>query len=599
MKNSLIVVFILNALLLGSCKKYLTEEAEDRFTASTLFETPEGLEKMVIALYPYERSLVSKGTANGILSAFIWNERTTDLCVFTTGDDANLSRFTSPGPTSNIRGLVYSPYWTHRYYIIGRTNEIIHYGRQFGDQAKETVAEASFWRAYCYYGLWSRFSRLFLSTEPVTRENMNGLSYTPADSASVFKQMYEDAQRAIDGLPLTRNANEEGRVTKAAARHQLALIAAWAKDWTTVAAQVEQIDAEKTVQLEATPELVFNRSDLHATSETLFALRFSKERGGGSGHRIGSQYINIISELDYTSKLVNGALVKYNPDNLGRQWGLVFPNSYLMSRYGSGDKRLTAYYKKDYTYQNPNRLITVPVAQLRTDASTGKQYYSTTNQTGAPLTVKVGDVLHGRDVAAATGTKIDRRNLLPSSIKMYDAWNKPLDADGATSSFKDVMIYRLAESYLLAAEAYYHLGDPDKALAFYNKTYTRAGHAPETNPLTFQMIMDEHARELAFEGRRWDFLKRNGIWYDQVRKYAGDFTKFPAASVGYNAATYGVSDGRDADFAPNPDYYADFNGSDNDILVRFNVKPFHVNWPIPQDQVDAMGAQNFPQTEGY
>ncbi|RYZ36567.1 MAG: RagB/SusD family nutrient uptake outer membrane protein, partial [Sphingobacteriales bacterium] len=467
---------------------------------------------------------------------------------------------------------MYSPYWTHRYYIIGRSNEVIYYGARFGDKSKETVAEASFWRAYCYYGLWARFSRLFLSTEPVTRENMDKLVYTPADSAAVFKLMYEDAERAIEGLPLIRDARNQGRVTKAAARHQLALIAAWAKDWATVTKQVELIDAENTVRLESAPDRVFNRSDLYATSETLFALRFSKERGGGSGHRIGAQYINIIAEIDYTHKMENGTLVKYNTDNLGRQWGLVYPNSYLMSRYKAGDKRITAYYKADYAYQNPNKLITIPVAQLRTDASTGKQYYTTTNQTGAPLKVKVGDILRGRDVAAATGTKIDRRNLLPSSIKMYDAWNKPLDADGANSSFKDVMIYRLAESYLLAAEAYFRLGNNDKALEYYNKTWTRAGNTPETNPISFEMIMDEQARELAFEGRRWDFLKRNGIWYTQVRKYAGDFTKFPAASVGYSAASYGISDGRDALFSPNPDFYADFNGSDNDVLVRYNVK---------------------------
>ncbi|HEU4607306.1 MAG TPA: RagB/SusD family nutrient uptake outer membrane protein, partial [Chitinophagaceae bacterium] len=536
---------------------------------------------------------------NGILAASVWGERTTDLCNFTTGDDANLSRYTSPGPSSNIRGLIYSPYWTHRYYIIGRTNEIIHYGAQFGDQSKETVAEASFWRAYCYYGLWSRFSRLFLSTEPVTKENMNELNYTPADSADVFKLMYEDAERAIEGLPLTRDAQNLGRITKAGARHLMALIAAWANDWETVANQVAKIDEEGTVHLETSPDRVFNRSDLVATSETLFALHFSKERGGGTGHRIGSQFINIIAEVDYTHKLENGSLVKYNTDNLGKEWGLAFPNSYLMSRYAAGDKRRTAYYKINYTYQNPGKLITIPVAQLKTDPSTGKQYYSTSNHTGAPVQVNVGDTIYGRDIAVATGKKIDRRNLLPSSIKMYDAWNKPLDADGPTGSFKDVMIYRLAESYLLAAEAWYHLGNPDKALEYYNKTWTRAGNPAETNPVTFEMIMDEEAREMAFEGRRWDFLKRNGIWYDQMRKYAGDFTKYPAASVGYSAASYGVADGRDPQFGPNPDFYADFNGADNDVLVRFNVKPFHVNWPIPQDQIDAMGPQNFPQTTGY
>lgn len=600
MKKLTILICLVNAFFLGSCKKFLTEEAEDKFTASTLFETPEGLEKMVLALYPYERGLVIKGNANGLLAAYLWNERTTDLCNFTTGDDANLSRFSSPGPTSNIRGLIYSPYWTHRYYIIGRTNEIIYYGAKFGDEVKQTVAEAAFWRAYSYYGLWSKFSRLFLSVDPVTRENMDGLVYTPTDSASLFKQMYADAEKAIEGLPPTRDAQNLGRVTKAAARHQLALIAAWAKDWETVAKQVELIDAENIVKLEATPDRVFNRSDLYATSETLFAMRFSKERGGGNGHRIGSQYINLIAEVDYTHRLENGVLIKYNTDNLGKQWGLVYPNSYLMSRYKTGDKRLTAYYKTDYAYQNPNKLITVPVAQLKTDASTGKQYYHTTNRTSAPVTVKIGDIIRGRDIAAAPGgAKIDRRNLLPSSLKMYDAWNKALDADGATSSVKDVMIYRLAESYLLAAEAYFRLGNTTKALEYYNKTWKRAGNVAETNPVTFQMIMDEQARELAFEGRRWDFLKRNGIWYDQVRRYAGDFTKFPAAAVGYSASTYGVSDGRDAAFAPNPDFYADFNGSDNDVLIRYNVKPFHVNWPIPQDQIDAMGATQFPQTDGY
>src|SRR5690606_24525656 len=143
------------------------------FTASTLFDTPEGLEKMVIALYPYERGIVTKGNPNGFLAAYLWAERTTDLVVFTTGDDANLSRFTSPGPGGNIDNLLYSPFWTHRYYLIGRANEIIFYGNKLGDDAKSSVAEASFWRAYCYYGLWSRFSRLYLTTEPITKDNLS------------------------------------------------------------------------------------------------------------------------------------------------------------------------------------------------------------------------------------------------------------------------------------------------------------------------------------------------------------------------------------------------------------------------------------------
>lgn len=593
-------IYIISILILSmqffACSDFLTEESEDKFTTATLFETPEGLEKMSIALYAYERGLATKGDANGYLATQIWGERTTDLSLFTTGSDANLCRYSSPGPTSNIRGLIYSPYWTHRYYIIGRANEIIHYGQKFGEETKRTVGEASFWRAYSYYGLWSRFSRLYLSTEPISKENLEGLTYTPADSIDVFKLMYDDLDTAIKGLPVIDD--KSGRVTQDAARHLKALVAAWAKDWSEVEKQVDEIETNGSHTLVGDPHNIFDRQDTYNTSETLFALNFSKERGGGRLHRLGSQYINVISEIDYTHKMINGVLVKYNEDNLGKSWGLAYPNSYLMSLYPNADKRITAYYKTHYTYQNPSKLITIPTANLETDASTGKTYYSTTNQTGSPYNVAIGDTIYGRDVFAATGKKIDRRNLLPSSIKMYDHWDKPLDADGAISS-KDVIVYRLAESYLLAAEACVKQNKQDRARYYFNKTWTRAGHNAITTDITFDMIKDEHARELAFEGRRWDFLKRNGIWYSQMIKYAGDFTKFPGTNVGYNAGSYGVSDGRDANFAPNPDYYADFNGSDNDVRVRFNVKPIHVNWPIPQDQIDAMGPQNFPQTEGY
>jgi hypothetical protein len=577
-----------------SCKDYLEEVSETNFTTATLFETAEGIGKMTESLYAYERQLARKGNANGFLATHLWGERNTDLSVFTTGDDANLSRFTSPGPTSSIRGLIYSPYWTHRYYIIGRTNEIIHHGEKFGEDTKQAVAEAKFWRAYSYYGLWTRFGKLYLSTEPITKENMDGIKYTPADSADVFKLMYTDLDAAITGLPLADK--QDGKITQDAARHLKALVAAWSKDWEEVLAQVDAVEKNGAHMLMNSPGEVFDRKDYFNLPEALFSLNYSLERGGGEGHRLGSQYINIIAETDYTHKMVNGVLVKYHEDNLGRQWGLAYPNSYLMSLYGSGDKRLTAFYKQDYTYQNPNKLITIPVSTTEVDAQTGLTYSTTSNTGSEPIKVSVGSRLYGRDIFAATKTKIDRRNILPSSTKMYDKWDKLIDADGP-ASYKDVMIYRLAETFLLGAEAAVKLGNQAKAAHYFNKTWTRAGNAPVTGNVTFDMVRDEHARELAFEGRRYEFLKRNGIWFKQVSSYAGDFTKYPGANVPYNKATYGLTDGRDKNFGPNPNYYIDFNGSDNDILVRFNVRPFHVNWPIPQDQIDAMG--DFPQNTGY
>lgn len=587
-----IVLFLLT--INYGCEEYLFEESETNFTSNTLFETEEGLDKMVLALYDHERGRMNSG--NSYLGAHLFGERTTDLSVFFTGADANLGRYTSPGPSSNIRGLLYSPFWSHRYYQIGRTNEIIHYGRELGSEAEAVVAEASFWRAYNYYGLYSRFSRLYLDTVPVTKDNLDDLSFTPASTEDIFRLLHSDLNRAIAGLGQTPRNNMTGRVTRATAHHLKALVAAWQEDWTTVAAHVDSVDADPNYSLVPNPDNIFNSSDL-TTSETLFTLKFSNERGGGDGHRIGSQYTNAIAEEVYTQQ----PNARYNLENLGKQWALALPNSYLMSLYPENDLRLSAYYKRYYTYQNPDALITVPPAVMFTDTDTGIEFYTTTNLTDEPYQVQIGDTIYGRDVYMATGgtTRFLPRRILPSSLKQVDIWTKILDSDGSSANFKDIMVFRLAETFLLGAEANMHLGNQARAQYYYNKTWARAGNPDETGSVTFDMIRDEHARELAFEGRRFDFLKRTGIWYDQMRSYAGDFTKYPGSSSPFDASSYGVSDGRDPKSGPNPDYYFDMAGSDNDALCRFNVQPIHVNWPIPQDQIDAMGPENFPQTEGY
>ena len=131
--------------------------------------------------------------------------------------------------------------------------------------------------------------------------------------------------------------------------------------------------------------------------------------------------------------------------------------------------------------------------------------------------------------------------------------------------FADIIIYRLADVYIMGAEAALRLGDQTKAKYYYNKTWKRAGNAEFTGTLKMQHIIDEEAREMCFENDRWYFLKRLGILIDCVKKHAGH------------------------------------EGLPNTILGRTNLpaNPHFVRWPIPEEEIINMGAENFPQNVGY
>lgn len=83
-------------------------------------------------------------------------------------------------------------------------------------------------------------------------------------------------------------------------------------------------------------------------------------------------------------------------------------------------------------------------------------------------------------------------------------------------SDNDVIIYRLADIYLLKAEAYAALNNTVDAIKYLNKVRVRAGNGDYTGNTdkasVEREILDERGRELFFENKRW---------YDLVRFHEG------------------------------------------------------------------------------
>ncbi len=80
----------------------------------------------------------------------------------------------------------------------------------------------------------------------------------------------------------------------------------------------------------------------------------------------------------------------------------------------------------------------------------------------------------------------------------------------------DLIVFRLADVYLMAAEAYAGLDNTSKAIEYLNKVRQRAGtgdYSGQTDKSSVEKeILDERGRELFFENKRW---------YDLVRFYKG------------------------------------------------------------------------------
>lgn len=523
-----ILLSILIVAGLTSCTEFLTEENTTKYSTEYIYSSPEGLALATDALYARHREFLSEGECVTPCAQI----RATDI-VTTNGGTGNYFGIYDPNYLKPSAGPVLT-FWRTMYSIIGNCNAIISAAEKMEESKdlKTTVAQAKCFRAQSYFSLIRLYDRIWLNTEPVTPENISDTrEYYPAETADVFKLIYSDLEYAIDNLEW--KSSQPGRFNSAAARHLLAKAALWIKDYETAIKMVNEIDESKQYSLLADVADVFNNGDLNH-SEALMVQQWSSNLGGNlststpKGHGLATLFIGI-----YRQEIGGTAEEACTYENWGYTYGRCLVNPYLLSLYDRNkDKR----YKEWY------------ILQYRNTSDKEIKFGKETVAPGAYFpSYKNGELA---------------RNLMPGCTKYGDIWTREAFE---SKSYKDVILYRLAETYIMGAEAALMLGDQTKARYYFNKTWQRAGNPEFTSGLTIKDIIDEQARELAFEGDRWYFLKRHGILIEQVKNFAG-----------------------------NPEYAPS-------ILGRTNLpaNPHMVRWPIPETEIINMGAENFPQNPGY
>ena len=517
-------------LLFTSCQEdFLEDKLLSNTSVDFLYSTPQGLESAVVGLYSLNRNLYEDLSLNGTYPLI--PQAKSDLGVGITGEASLYSRLlwgASLGDFGTTSGL--NAYWVNYYKIVDRSNAIIQGAENLQDidesRKNQILAEAKCMRANSYFILYRLFNNIFITSEPTTPENAFDVPQDKSSEAEIFSLLRADLDFAIANLEY--NPEQFGRWGQGAARHLRAKVAMWENDWTEAAAQADAIINSGNHNLTPTTAEVFAGELDH--SETLFALNFENETiGGGSPHIMNW---NVVSSYADAPGMIQSI------ENGGAGVGFLSLNDYtinLLNEDPNDDRKDNTYYIFKYAYNDEPSL------------PAGKQL-------GDPLD------LYENSETDQNEFMLYYRRQNPGVLKFFDENVEPTDRN----HFKNIMIYRLAETYLIGAEAHMMLGNNAKALEYINAVRNRANAASITT-VDLQAILDERARELAFEGQRWYTLKRTGKLYEFL-----------------------------LDHMNNDNMNESYPEGNPKVILREYMQ----NWPIPQQQMDLLGP-SYPQNEGY
>lgn len=524
-----ISILILGLMLTSCGNDFLKDELLSDVSVDFLYSTAEGLESAVVGLYTLNRQIYEDNSLNGTYPLIL--QAKGDLGVGITGEVSLYSRLlwgASLGDFGTASGI--NKYWVHYYKIVDRSNAIIQAAEALEDieedRKNQILSEARCMRANSFFTLYRLFNNIFVTTEPTTPENAFEVPSDKSSVEEIFSLIKSDLDFAITHLDYS--SAQYGRFTQGAARHIRAKVAMWEEDWTEAAAQTDEIINSGNHSLVPTTKEVF-AGDLNH-SETLFTCIFARETIGGGGEHILNW--NVVSQSHAAPGVVHSV------ENGGAGVGFLSLNDYainLLNEDPNDDRRNGTYYIFEYLYNDEE---TLPAGKT----------------IGEPLDLYENSPTNQNEFMLY----YLRQN--PGVLKFLDEEAEPTDRN----HYKNIMVYRLAETYLIGAEAHMMLGNNGIALEYLNTVRNRANTA-SISSIDLQAILDERARELAFEGQRWYTLKRTGKLYDFLLDHMNNDNM-------------------------NESYP---EGNPKVILQRYME-----NWPIPPQQIDLLGPA-YPQNEGY
>jgi hypothetical protein len=534
MKKIYIIATLALSTLCG-CSGFLDQDNRSNVPNEAFYKTATGFESLTNTAYSSLRGIYNIQPQLFVAGTDLYGDGKTQGVV--------MGQYTF---TADI--AIVETFYVNCYKGIQLANSVIAYGEITENTSKrlQYIDEARFIRAWYYFQLVQQFGAVALNKQMFNYAEMNHERTALAD---VYQFIIDEFTYLVsdDSKLLERSSSGVGRANKRAAAFYLAkvyLTRGWldGKDYESQMDNIAQSsDFQNAVSyaLEAIngeiPSIsIENAFDIknEENAEIFWSIQFSSAAVENPKTDGSYQQAQFGSYLGGSEKPRNKAID-----------GNFAPSLRLQQLYAKGDARLEQTFMLEFHqtyYDYYSAPTTSPIAfyyapAWATDADIAA--WQADDPYGLKTNVIISKTIADGGIAPSNkqpATYKDRRSMDYgcACIKKFDDYSDAsISNRDQRCSMHDVVVARLGEAYLIAAEAYLKMNQPDNAAKMINDLrkrpgtirtgYTAAMTAASGN-VSIDFILDERAREMAGEYVRWTDLKRTHKLVEYATQYNED-----------------------------------------------------------------------------
>ena len=597
---------------------FLKPDPLSLYEPTETFTTIDGLDAVLAAADKHLRAYWTNTEAIDLMLPLMSEYLFSDLAVAGKTDDAEAfcdiaERFTPTNGWYNFDQNRLVIFWGETYKGIMYANTIISYIDRVEGLDEETKNEylgrAYFHRAYRYMALCFQFGDVPFVTKLIEQPKQD---YKSTKREAIIQKLVQDMEFAVEHVPEQSNMTYVGMINKGACRQLLIKCYLANGDFEKAKEQADILINQSGYALMQDNFGTFsnpNPQTWNITENVIWDLH----QGLNKTIAANKEAILVMpnrygTDSGIRTRTMRNMVPRWNADEIKTPDNMRAVNNYALN---DGNYDATMDYNRAFgrgqavirpTYFAENSLWYVngvlDEGDLRHNNEVGNWVRMEDLKYNGPDTQYRGQNIRYSWTDASGNEQVLCSDTIRSWFDWphYKLWSESPEDDTPTanqyngSGYQDFYCYRLAETYLLRAEAKYYLGDPT-AVDDVNAVRRRAKCQQLYTTVDIDDIVDERAQELYMEEWRFTELSRisyclalsgksdnEGKTYDKDRLYEDSFW-FHRITL-YN------------------NYYNKNTGA-NIRGRQYTMGAHNINWPIPQSAIDANLLGQLSQNPGY